>query len=558
MNRLTSGMVPLCALLLVVGCQGDPTAPLRDNGVDKLVASPSQMFLQLGASKVVDVGAVDAQGNPLEFDYLVTATGSGITVARDSTFLPVYVNDTLLAVPPQAPIFQFKVVATAYGATSFTVSAGGKDVVIPVQVVPQNQIDATFSDSTPALGDTVTITAPAGSHFTQTAALQIAGAADSLNPLIVDRAADGSSIRFIPPPNLNGPLTISEVVADAAPDLVFNPATSALLTTPLFDTVDVVYSNPTPALGGAVSVTIDNPLLRFRPDAIVNFPGQLPGSASGPAAIAVSADSSTLSFQAPPNAAGNGTVVSFVFPGGFSFALPTRTGITAPNIGTDLNATFAPASPATLQPVTITAPAGFIFGPLATDSVTIGGQLAVNQSLGAGGSSITVIPIPGSSGVATIAGVSPSAAPQFVLTMNTVATTSSPALVPLVGTDDPATAPTLTIPTPGNSVTINDAGSFDGPSDCCFGGPTRLYKFTLAATTTLTFTVDWFQGQDLGVYITQADAITTINAGDNFGGGPTGHPETVSLTLPAGTYFAAIPNFGPGAPSFFKLTISNP
>jgi hypothetical protein len=264
-----------------------------------------------------------------------------------------------------------------------------------------------------------------------------------------------------------------------------------------------------------------------------------------------------LSFQAPPNASGSGTVVSFVFPGGFSLALPTRTGITVPSIGTTLAATINPPSPATLQAVTITAPAGFTFGPLATDTVTIGGQIAINQS-GGSGNTITVIPIPGSAGVATIAGVSPTAAPQFVVTMNTVAATSAPGITPLTGTESPATAPDLTIPTAGNNITVNDVGSFAGPGDCCFGGPAQYYKLTITAPTTLTFTVDWFQGQDLGVYITQSDAVTLIDAGDAGGEGATGHPESVTVAFTPGTYFAAIPNFSATAPSFISLNISNP
>jgi hypothetical protein len=576
MNRLTSGLAALASLLLIAGCAGDPTESLRGPATE-LTALPSQLFIELGATKKVDVSAVDGQGNQLTENFVVTSVGSGITVVRDSSFRGVFQSDSVFAVPAEDLQFRFTVVGTAYGATSFTVSAGGVDKVIPVQVAPQNQIGTTFSTLTPALGDTVTITAPAGASFTQTAKLQLAAAADSTDPLIVERDPNGTFIRFIPPPNFNGPLVISEVTSTAAPGLVFSPATSELLTTPVIDSVDVTFSTATPTVGQTVTATIQNPLIKFRPDVAstgrvrfgMNFAGQLPGPlqgpdslhvriGSGPQAVVVAADSSSLTFQAPPNAAGAAQVVSFVFPGGMSLALPTRTGITSPNIGTTINATVSSATPAVLAPVTITAPAGLKFGPLAADTVIIGGQVAVNQSVAVDGSSITVIPIPGSSGTAVISGVQPTAAPQFTLTLPTVATITVAAIVPLTGTEDPGTAPSLTVPTAGNSFVLNDAGGFDGAGECCFDVGTRYYKLTIAAPTTLTFTLDWFQGQDLGVYITEADAVTVIDAGDGGGEGPTGHPETVTVPFTPGTYFVAIPNFSASNPSFFQLTLHNP
>jgi hypothetical protein len=576
MNRLTSGLAALASLLLIAGCAGDPAESLR-GPVTELTALPSQLFIELGATKKVDVSAVDGQGNQLTENFVVTSVGSGITVTRDSSFRGVFQSDSLFAVPAEDLQFRFTVVGTAYGATSFTVSAGGVDKVIPVQVAPQNQIGTTFSTLTPALGDTVTITAPAGATFTQTAKLQLTPTSDSTDARIVERDPNGTFIRFIPPPNLNGPLIISEVTSTAAPGLVFSPATSELLTTPVIDSVDVTFSTATPTLGQTVTATIQNPLIKFRPDVAstglvrfgLSFAGQLPGplqgpdslhlrSGAGPQAVVVAADSNSLTFQAPPNAAGAATVISFVFPGGFSLALPTRAGITSPNVGLTVNATFSTATPDTLAPVTITAPAGFKFGPLATDSVTIGGQLAVNQSVAVDGSTITVIPIPGSAGTAVISGVQPTAAPQFTLTLPTVATVTAPALVPLEGTGDITTAPTLVVPTAGNSTSFDDAGAFEGVGDCCFDGDVRFYKITLAATTTLTGTLNWFQDQDMGLYWVAADGVTAVGNLDGDSNGAGGHPETSTVTLTAGTYFVGVVNFGVGTPSFFSLTLHNP
>ena len=136
MNRFRSGLVPLFALLAVVGCNSEPTEDLRGEP-SQLVATPSQLFLEVGQTKEVIVGAVDQQGNPLDFNNEVTATGTGISVRRDSSFLPIFVNDSTLQAPATAARFKFLVTGSAYTSTSFTVSAGGLERQIPVQVVPQ-------------------------------------------------------------------------------------------------------------------------------------------------------------------------------------------------------------------------------------------------------------------------------------------------------------------------------------------------------------------------------------------------------------------------------------
>jgi hypothetical protein len=422
------------------------------------------------------------------------------------------------------------------------------------------------------LGDTITLTAAAGTAFTPTAELRVPGLADTipLHPLIVARGENGTSLSFIAPPNLNGPLIITEVTSASAPDLVFSPATDTPLQTPLIDTVDVTYSTLTPTLGQTVTMTSDSALINMVVDSII-FPGQLPGREGDPQNIVVATDSNSLTFDTPPNVAGHGTVVNFAFPGGFLLALPTRDSVTSPNIGTTVDATFSNQTPAAVQPVTLTMPAGFSFdlsldttvsadlvdttitSPLA---IAIGGNLAVINSIAGDGSSVDLVPIPGAAGVASIDGVVPDATPDNIVTMSTVQTVTVPAIVGLEGTEDTTTAPDFTVPTAGNTVVLNDAGAFSADFGF-FGFPTRWYTLEITAPTTLTFTVDWFQGQDLGLYITQ-DAVDFIDAADSFGEGSGGHPETVTIAFAPGTYYGALLNFSATTPSFFQISISNP
>ena len=550
MNRLTSGMVAFLALLVVAGCHGDPTEPLRA-GVARIDAAPSQIFLQLGESKTVDVSAVDEQGNQISSAYEVTATGTGITVKRDSTFLQVFVNDSTLSVPPEAPIFRYIVTATAYTATSFTVSAGGKDVVVPVQVAPLNQVAVTFSSTTPALGDTVTIAAPAGTSFDQTTTVTVAGG--TLQPLVVYRSATNDTIRFIPPPNINAPLTLSNVTTVSAPGLVFNPVTTQILQSPVADSADVTFSTTTPSVGQTVTVTLASPLIKFQPVVAIAFPDQL----ASPANVTVSADSATLTFEAPPNATGAGRIDSLVYPGGFALSLPTRTGVIAENIGTHLAATFSSLTPTAGQSVTVTTPAGFTFDPTATVAISGSSPIVTGRT----GTSITFLPDPGLIGPTDLTGIILSSAPQFNLSLQSVDTVTVGATVtPLAGTDAPGTAPSIAVPAVGATTAIIDGGTY-GYQAPIFGGafgtfPSRLYKLTVPSGRNITVTINWNSGDDLGGYWFASDGTTeppALNPADAGGGGA--HPETSTSTFAAGTYLLAIVNFGPADPPFFSIQL---
>ncbi|HEU5040953.1 MAG TPA: hypothetical protein VFT84_09050, partial [Gemmatimonadales bacterium] len=243
------------ALMLAAACSDDSFNDIQGD-LDRLVASPTQVFLEVGESKNVTVSGVDGQGNPLTFNYEVTNEGAGIDVRRDSTFLPVYVNDSTLQVPAEGERFRFIVTGTAYTSTTFTVSAGGQDIVIPVQVIPQNTLEAAISNQTPALGETVTITAPAGTHFSATSVVTQPDPAGA-QPFVVSVAADGSTIDVILPPNLNeAQLTISDVVSDAAPTVVFAPQTALTVTTTVVPSFTGTFSNLTPAVNEAVTLTL--------------------------------------------------------------------------------------------------------------------------------------------------------------------------------------------------------------------------------------------------------------------------------------------------------------
>src|SRR6185295_10112288 len=175
MNRLLSGLVCPFVLVVAAACSSDPTADLL-SGPSGLVTTPSQLFIEVGRTKTIEVGAVDNQGNPIAASYEAVAASGLITVKRDSSFLPVFVNDSTLTAPPEGPRFRFIVTGVQFGATKITFTGAGQTIEVPVQVVPITELQGTFSNVTPALDEQVTLTAPAGSKFTDSSEVTLPGA----------------------------------------------------------------------------------------------------------------------------------------------------------------------------------------------------------------------------------------------------------------------------------------------------------------------------------------------------------------------------------------------
>src|SRR5262245_55567099 len=118
MKRLIVGSLVSVPLMLVSACSGDPTASLR-HGITQLTTSPSTVVVQQGRTAKVQVSAIDEQGNHIVTSFDASNVGAGINVARDLTFQPLFVNDTTLAAPTEAAVFQFNVDAVNLVNTTF-------------------------------------------------------------------------------------------------------------------------------------------------------------------------------------------------------------------------------------------------------------------------------------------------------------------------------------------------------------------------------------------------------------------------------------------------------
>lgn len=225
MKRLILCPVVALSVPFLMSCSGDPTDSLR-SGVEKLNPNPSQVFLQQGKTTNVDVTATDGQGNQIETAFAITNVGPGISVERDPTFRPVYVNDTLLAPPATDAIFRFRVTANQLVASNFTITAEGQDVVVPVSVTPDPLLipQAAVSTSGPNPQDTITLTLPAPYAFQGSASV----AFDVGNAVVVGRSPDGSQLKVLALPGSTGAGAISGLFINYLPTV---PLTSSTDTT---------------------------------------------------------------------------------------------------------------------------------------------------------------------------------------------------------------------------------------------------------------------------------------------------------------------------------------
>jgi hypothetical protein len=235
---------------------------------------------------------------------------------------------------------------------------------------------------------------------------------------------------------------------------------------------------------------------------------------------------------------------------------------------------FSTPTPATNEVVTLSA-TGFKFlahpAPTCACADTVlrvsfaGGGDAIIVGVSADSSTVSFLPVPGSGGDITVNGAALAFLPSvpFAVTVPAASFTAPPAFV---GTNDPATAPVIALPASGQTDTIFDAGSF-GAAVCGgnTGFPCQLYKFTVAAGTTLHASLSWPNAADMGLYI--MDAAGSANIGqqcDAAGRGAGNQPEACDLVLTPGTYLAGVINFGPAYaeadpnPPWFMITLTAP
>ena len=250
MNRNVRSSVLLAACVALWSCTSDPTGDLGGTP-DHLIADPSTIFVVAGDTEILEIQLYDDQGGPMATSYTVSNASPNIDVTVDEEFLPEYDKDGNLVTPENVLRLRVAVTGLSAASTSFTVSAEGVDLVVPVRVLPVS-FNPTFEPAAAVFGDTVLVTPPAGYTFSDSLIVT----SSTPNPaIVVSVALDGSSALIVPTPGTDGPLTFDGVFIDFAPGARLTLPSDGALTRPIQDDPTVAPDIPIPAIGSAVTWT---------------------------------------------------------------------------------------------------------------------------------------------------------------------------------------------------------------------------------------------------------------------------------------------------------------
>ena len=291
------------------------------------------------------------------------------------------------------------------------------------------------------------------------------------------------------------------------------------------------------------------------------------------------------SGQVSPDAARNTFVVTAVAPGQATVNL-SGGGLTDAAVVNVLplafGGTISKANPQAGELITIAATSALKFDPAATTVTFGGGNLGLIQRITA--DSIYVVTPFSDPGPLTIQNV--------VVTYVTGLTVSLPTATSVTqtgdrwgtGDNDYATAPSLTLPAAvGDSVQmITNFNAISNDPMCGEGtasgstGPCMIYKFTLAAPTSMLFKADWSTASDtadVDIYVCPDPIVDPLNdCFESGGSGASGRfPEYLRMlapapgqprvptpfTYPAGVHYLVVELYFGAAPKNVYLTIWN-
>ena len=342
--------------------------------------------------------------------------------------------------------------------------------------------------------------------------------------------------------------------------------TPTLVNTVISGTVTVLVSPIN--LGNAISkltglaagdtLTITAPAnVRFSQAPVVTFE-----KGPAPALVSVAADSTSLKILVAPGDSGKVSVTKVGLAPAPAAAVQTLLSNDAISLVPAVAIAPTTLSAATALigvPVTVTLGGNLRF--LGTSHVLIGGADAGIQSVSADSSTATVVAMAGSTGAVSFTNIALSFLNTVPLSIPsdgksfTVGATFG-------GTTDPlaaafATAPLITLRPAGAVVVSGGTISSTNASQC--GGGTgdgcAVFKVVLAAATTYDLKAVWQGGSDVGLYRFTVIGSGAVSGGpgstgdcDNGGQGPSGQPETCTVTgLAAGPYYFGLEFFGTGS-----------
>lgn len=333
MNAVKRCLALIAATVAVGACSGDPTADLAGAN-PTILATPGAVWMTQDKTTTVLVQSIDATGAPIPGAWTATTVGP-LTATKDPNF---QVSSTGGVNNSQ----QWIIAATAEGEGIVIFTGTGGTDTVRVRVAPAaTAFHATISNLNPAIAETLTVTAPAGTRFTATTTVNfVAGAAATVNnglasPGLLSMSTDSTSLKLLPAPNAAGHLSITGIASIETPSLTSTAST--------VDSVHVATLLNVPALFSAnpindnVPVTITLPAgTKFRPTSQASFAG---GNQFNAFVLSRAADSTAITVVPVPgfDKAVTLTALRDARVASLSLTLPTATNLHASTAVTAAN-----------------------------------------------------------------------------------------------------------------------------------------------------------------------------------------------------------------------------
>ena len=490
--------------------------------------------MKVGDSTQVLARLINDGDNGAITSYTVGNVGSGILVHYQAGYRP-YFNSTTdtLALTGDKSQQQYYVVGTAIGVYTFTLTPTsvntGISKTVTVTVVSKD-LGPALSATTANSGDTVTITAPLTTVFSQSSVVSFATGA----PVVVTaRSADSTKITFVVGPNITGPATVSKVGFLFSPtaNVVSISSTNSLVT----GAAPVTLSAASGAVGAPITATLAG-TLKFVGNSHIIVGTDTASREAG--VLAVSADSTVVTFVPFIGSHGIVNFSNLALSSGVSLC---NTSTTAAAIALNCSTTTAVA-PALNNPIEFVATSAATF----TLGTTFGGVTNPNST------------------TAALANATPLLFTTYgALTTNTIPVNRSEMVTdngPFVAGAPCDVAHGLVGPSPGGKL----------PLGC------RYYRVTTTANTwTVTLAWDQTTTGDFGVYnLTSAlvvpnlgtagtpilNAVLADGFGNEQGNNPpeTGTKVNAGATTVNGGYLMIVVKFTATDPQYFQVRFSQP
>jgi hypothetical protein len=207
--------------------------------------------------------------------------------------------------------------------------------------------------------------------------------------------------------------------------------------------------------------------------------------------------------------------------------------------------TLSNPTPVANEALVVTLPSGYKFG--AGAGVTVAATPGITTAIAADSTSVTVVLPPGTTGPITVDSVAVDFVPGVLFSLPTSDTVTVGPAITLPGSASPATAPALPIPAAGGTTATFDAPDFTATID-------HFYALNVTEAGDYTVSVDWSVGSDIDVVLCFDAGCTTFDASAATGN----QPEAATFTLPAGTSYLLVEDFGgDAAGATISITINH-